>query len=198
MKLDCHIESALKDEDSLNVFGLILFTNEHPHIIKVLRDDDYWRQFDSLSGECFTVFSARPAQGRYQSRAESHGTLGKMRMVWQEPSENEELLTTFGLDNTKDLPAFLVFARLQNDEVAQCSLSLTDLSEEAAHQRLKEVIAILADAANRIAEEYRMNTEDVFNAFSQQIREFKQREVLFKAIKWIPLIGKIKKYLISP
>ncbi len=38
-------------------FAFILYDFPHPQIIKMLRDTDYWRALDRLSGKHLTVFS---------------------------------------------------------------------------------------------------------------------------------------------
>ena len=49
MKLQPHVKRVLTHTDALAVFGLSLFTDKHPHVLKVLRDEDYWKEFDEIS-----------------------------------------------------------------------------------------------------------------------------------------------------
>ena len=104
MKLQTHIDRALDEEDVLGVFGLILYTDEHPHVVKVLRDKDYWKQFAIITGDNFAIFSAKPLSGTYLYPSVPPGSMGMMVPVWNEPSQNKELLSTFHLDDTKKLP----------------------------------------------------------------------------------------------
>ena len=177
------------------MFGLILFTDEHPHVVKVLRDDDYWTRFDAITGDNFAVFSAKPLPGTNHCSDPPPGKFAMMLSVWHEPAENKELLSTFHIDNTKKLPKFVVFAQMPDDSILQCSLPLTDETEAAAYKRLNEVITEVSNAAKGIADEYRGDTESVFNAFSMQVREFKERETLIKVVKWMPFINRFIKTL---
>lgn len=193
MKLEKHIAKTLDEHDVLHVFGLILFTDEHPHVVKVLSDDDYWKQFDTISGKSFAIFSAKPVSGSYRHKSPAPGQLGLMKKIWQEPSENKELLSIFQLATTKDLPVFVVFARLTDDTLAQCFIPLTDENLEAAHHRLKRVIDTVSAIAKEIDQSYKMNVEGVFDAFELQISHFKDRETLKKAVQWLPFLSQVIK-----
>lgn len=193
MKLQRHINRLINEKATLGVFGLIVFTEKHPHVIKTLRDEDYWREFDRISGDNFAIFSAQPLPGAHRAPEPRPGVVGTMNAVWHEPAENEELLSTFRLDDTKDLPTFVVFAQMPDGTILQSSIKLTDNSAEEAYRRLKTVISVVSEAAKGIADEYKANTEDVHAAFVQQIREFHERETLLEMIKWVPFVAKVIK-----
>ena len=64
IKNDCGL-SDVKDlvECSPNlsrIYGFILYTEQDPYVAKVLRDDDFWKSLDSISGANWPIFAARP------------------------------------------------------------------------------------------------------------------------------------------
>ena len=195
MKLQPHINRVLDNPNVLHVFGLILFTDEHPYVVKVLRDEDYWKEFDKMSGDSLAIFSAKPRRGAYDMPAPRPADLHYMVQIWQEPVENEELLSTFHLRSTEYLPKFVVFAQMPDDSILQCSLPLTNENEQAAYRRLRDIIRLVSGAARGIAEQYKSDTENVYNAFVLQIAEFKCRERIIRACKWIPFLSKVLKML---
>lgn len=193
MKLQPHIENVKANTETLRVFGLILFTDRHPHMIQTLQNDNYWNQFHEITGDKFAIFSCRPKPGRYEFSGGGGGprSIGMMMQTWREPNENKELLETFHLKSTEQLPMFIVFAQLPDDTILQCPIKLTDKSDEECHARLKTVVELLSNIANNIV--FDSKTDDVYNAFSMQIREFAEREMIVKAVKWIPFVSKIVK-----
>ena len=197
MRLKPHIDAVLNAHDALSVFGLILYTDRHPHIVKVMRDDDYWREFNAISGKNFAIFSAKPLQGDYRSPEFGPGQMGMMMQIWNEPAANESLLHDFNLSSTKDLPTFLVFAQLPDSTILQCQIHLTDKDEASAYSRLKEVITVVADAAAKISDQYKENTADVFQAFQMQVGAFKEREAIIKTIQWLPFVSRVRRWFIE-
>jgi len=47
---------------------VILFTDAHPHVVKVLQDREYWKALNEASGDDWYVFSIKPTNGRYEQR----------------------------------------------------------------------------------------------------------------------------------
>lgn len=188
MEIKKHIDAALQQPGALSVFGLILYTGEHAHLAMVLRDPDYWKQFDIISGNRFVILSARPGKPK-------RGTLSLMKETWDDPEANRALLSTFHVNSTEHLPKFVVFAQMPDDSILQYSIPLTDESKEAAHKQLKEVIATVSSAAAKIANEYAADTEGIFLAFETAIKGLKQRQAIKNSLKYIPFVEKILKLL---
>src|SRR3989337_2623534 len=94
----------LKHQEGLvNAFGVILYTEKHPNIKKVLADNDYWVALDKISGPKWAVFSIRARAGYYSLPTLPQGTMGMMIPVWKEPCENELVLENFEIESTKEL-----------------------------------------------------------------------------------------------
>lgn len=45
-----------------NIYGFILFTDEHPYMKKVMRDEDFWLEFNEKSGVYWPIFSVKALQ----------------------------------------------------------------------------------------------------------------------------------------
>ena len=45
-----------------NIYGFILFTDEHPYMKKVMRDEDFWLEFNEKSGVYWLIFSVKALQ----------------------------------------------------------------------------------------------------------------------------------------
>ncbi len=125
----------------VDVYGVVLFTDAHPHVGKVLQDTAYWRASDEVSGDRWAIFSAKPKPGRTRMPRVRAGITGLMIPVWEEPSENKQLIKEFELESTQDLPTLLVFAWDQNSgEIVKVTIALDDSTVERAYNSLRENI----------------------------------------------------------
>jgi len=121
------------------LFGIVLFTEQHPFVVKCLHDGEYFSALDSLSGDHMAVFAAglRPgAHGFPEARA---GTIHMMRMLWREPRENHEVLGWFGLEDSRKLPLFAVFT-FEGDDLLSERHPIRNNSPEDVFRSIEEVL----------------------------------------------------------
>jgi len=68
--LDTLVVQYRADQTLADIFGVILYTDTHANIKKVLRDEDYWRSFDEVSGRRLACFPfGRPPLPRRTRKA---------------------------------------------------------------------------------------------------------------------------------
>jgi hypothetical protein len=168
-----------KKEDVANVFGLVLYTDVHPNIKKVLRDNDYWASLDEISGPNWPIFSIRPKQGSRGFPNFSRDSIGMMVMVWREPRENVGILQAFGLESTENLPIFVIFCKDSGGEILSRQIPLKDASVDEAYASLKAAITVGAEAVNGLLQENRKNDVGAFGAVDQAV----QRHMTWKRLK---------------
>jgi hypothetical protein len=168
------VQHYREQDDLVDIFGLLLYTEEHANIKKVIVDDDYWASFHELSGRKWVVFSVRPLKGEYGFPEFPPGFYGMMCMIWKEPRENKELLEIFGLKDTKNLPLLVVFTHDAEGNILTNSIKLKDDSIDTAYNSIKESIKIVTDAVEGIDEKNRKNSEGVSNAINMAIFTHKQ------------------------
>ncbi|MCR3937939.1 MULTISPECIES: hypothetical protein [Aeromonas] len=80
--LSSFVEEQKSKSDSVHLFGVIIYTNIHPNNKKVLHDDDYWQALHELTGDNLSVFSVRPAKGRYEFPRLPPGVFSMMVPIW--------------------------------------------------------------------------------------------------------------------
>lgn len=177
------IERFETESPFVKVFGAIVYSNGHPHIKKVLRDQDYWLALNEISGERWAVFAARAVEGHSEIRGGGPpGTMSMMIQVWIEPSENKKLIKYLGIESTKK-PLFVIFTRLKTGEILKSDLDLDDSSLENAYNRLKKIINDLTWAVDQIESENIQDYESVFNAVkmtAERIRDWDTYRKLFE------------------
>lgn len=178
-KLISRIEAFQYDPDLVKVFGCIVYSNRHPWIKKVLRDDDFWNALNEISGSKWAIFSARAADGKYEIEdSSSPQAMSFLVPVWVEPQENQELIDLLGLDSTEK-PLFTIFTPIQStNEFLKATLPLEDSSIESTYKRLKHVIGELTIAVERIEKENIENREEVFNAINMTVKSIRQWDTI--------------------
>lgn len=156
--------------DVANVFGVILYTDAHANIKKVLQDPEYWRALDEKSGSLWPIFSIRPTPGRTEHPRFPRAVVGMMVPVWKEPQANRELLSDFGLDSTEHIPALVVFCLTEDEQVLSRVLRLSDASIDAAYNSLMEAVGLATRAVEAIALENRKDDIGAFGAINLAVQ----------------------------
>ncbi len=171
-----------------NLFGVIVYTDAHAYIKKVLRDDDYWQALDEISGPRWAVLAVRANKGQYGFPDLGPGQIGMMYMVWKEPRANKELLETFEINSTEKLPVIVVFAQDQGGEVYRTILKIDDSSEENAFTSIKEILATVANALEKVDEDNLQKGVRAYHAVGYSISNYKEWKMLRRGFKTLERI----------
>lgn len=175
------VEEYKGKEGVAQLFGVLLYTDQHPNIKKVLRDDDYWLSFNELTGERFCVFSVKPAKGKYETPTFPKGFIGMMVQIWKEPAENKKLIELFEIEDTKDIPMLLLFTEIKG-EFLKIELKLDDSSRDAAYSSIKEQLEFSCNGLSRIKEENLNNPSGLYAALSLHQDERVKWKMLTKGV----------------
>ncbi|MGQ4878979.1 hypothetical protein ACOJCM_10470 [Billgrantia sp. LNSP4103-1] len=175
------VEEYRSRDGVADFFGVILYTDEHPNIKKVLRDDDYWLSLHELTGDRFCVFSVRPRRGHYEWPSFPKGTMGMMVKIWKEPAENKKLIEAFELKDTAKLPILLLFTQVDN-KYLKIELKLDDSTQECAFTSLREQLRFSCDSLAQVREENLKNPEGLFAAMSMHKNQRDQWSLLKKGV----------------
>lgn len=124
--------------NTANVFGVIAYTVENPYIVKVLRDQDFWRSFNSRTKN-WILYAIQP-DGRY-----AHLT-------------DEYILPELGVEKKDDLPLLIVFAIGPEGQYLQRSYPIDDRNEQTAYDSIRNIVKIITDTIHAIAPENLLST----------------------------------------
>lgn len=180
-----------------DVFGVVLYTEEHPYFVKVLRDEDFWRALNTKSGDRWAIFSIRPERGELVTRF-PEAPPGMMQMMipiseWKEPRENRRLLEALELENTSELPLLVVFAAGPDAELLRAVFKLSGRSEEECYGSLEKAIVAAANAIKDVTKDNIKNTTEVFNLMDAACRQ----EIFLARTKKVVAVGTWLKSLIK-
>lgn len=195
-KRECGIE-VIKDivEGDSNIsriYGFILYTEKDPYVAKVLRDDDFWNAFDSLSGSNWPIFAVRPLLER-RMIINSGGTerFDYMVPTWEDPQANRHILLNFGLKDSSELPLFVVFMWDDNDELNEVTIPIRGDDVDTVYSSIREIIETITKAENAIAPEYKRSV----NVFRNVRRELESLKVRHNVIERGKIATRIAEFL---
>ncbi len=192
------IEKYKSKTDVHDVFGVILYTEASPHVIKALRDADFWKALNTTSGPRWPIFSIRPAQGCNTTTWPKSHSNAMQAMIqihkWHEPAENKKLINFFNIKDTSDLPLFIIFAKGSDGEVLQAKFKISGDNADECFNSLHKAVAVAAEAIKDVHEENIKNTSEVFSLMEGAL----QQHVGFCRIKkglnfatWVQSIGSL-------
>ncbi len=171
-----------------NLYGVILYTNSHAYVAKVLSDPIYWSALDEISGQQWSVFATKVAQGRYKLPTPPANTMVLMIPVWKEPAANKELLHMFQLENTKSLPLLAIFAADEDGTIEQTVIPLSDSSLESAYESIQSILKTVADAIRQVEDGNLNDGTRAFRAVRYAIKGYNEKQVIKRAVdvwRWL-------------
>lgn len=166
------------------LYGVVLFTDAHANVRKVLQDQDYWDAFDYESGSRWAVFATIAARGTFGYRNFPLGTLGMMVSVRKEPVANHELLEDFGLSSTQQLPVLMVFAYQEDGGLRSAALALDDTSMDAAYNSLKRTLRLVSDTLDRVDDE-NLQSSGAFDSVQYAVKGYNEKKAIVRAVSVI-------------
>lgn len=143
-------------QDSISrIYGFILYTRRHANVANFLQNQNYWNCLDDISGDNWPIFAVRPLdEGHYKQSGSSNipGAISMMISEWHEPNSNRQILDSFGLKESKDLPCFIGFIWDDKDELQQFVWKIDEKSIDTVYSSLKEIVTLISDAEGRVSD----------------------------------------------
>lgn len=171
-----------REGEGADLYGLILYTSSHPHLRRVLKNDEYWQALDEASGPRWAVFAARlKAEVPKSDTAPPDPTEDALLYVMveargdlfdQDGSTRSDMLDELGVD-ASDLPLLLVYTVSRRGDVYSRSWPLSDESEPKAYESLKSVLTVVSRSLERVDPEQLGHPEGVFTAVSYALQNEK-------------------------
>lgn len=175
---DCGLK-VIKDlvegtQNLSRIYGFILYTEKDPYVAMVLRNEDFWNAFDSISGNSWPIFAARPLQqGRTRlSGGGGHGQVSMMFATWDEPKDNIPIIQDFGLKDSRDLPLFVAFMWDDEDNLNEITIPIRGNNVDEVYHSLEEIVIAITRVEERILPKYK-GTVNVFRNVKAEIEALK-------------------------
>ena len=164
-------------------FAFLLYDVRNAEMLKVLRDSDYWRALDHLSGAYLTVFSFQAVEPQEDYAVERRGMSGITGAADLGMKNQLILRSYFPLEGHLSLPALLFF-QVEGGEIVNYYLwQLTQQRVEDAFIELREAIGIAVKAVEQVAEENRGNAHEIFNLIEQRLKARRLKLRILKGVR---------------
>ena len=168
------------DKNVSRIFGFILYTDKDPYVAKVLRDDDFWKSLDSISGDNWPIFAVRPmGKGYYQYSGGGKNSIGFMVQTWVEPKDNLTILHDFGIKGTNELPLFVAFMWDYNDNLHEVTIPIEGKNTDEVYESLREIVDAITRVEAAIRPEYKQS-ENVFRNVESELKAIKAKRGFVK------------------
>ena len=166
------------DKNLSRIFGFILYTEQHPFMVKVLQDSAYWKALDSISGPNWPIFAVRPLEKGYYGCPRSRGNEKHMMIhTWNEPQTNLPILQDFDLKSSNELPCFVAFMWDDNDNLKRISIPISGNNTESVYNSIEEIVRVVAETEKNVLPEYKHNVE-LFDNVSKNLEALKCKHTL--------------------
>lgn len=171
-------------ESPVRLCGFIVYSRKHPHVAKVLRDEDYWRELDAISGVNWPIFAIRPVS--------PNGYYTRRDAMQYEANENA-VRTCLEMEDS-ELPCFVCFIWDDQGNLKKISHRIDDRTLETTHTDLRNLVNRVAGAVNAIKPEYAQsenvfrNVKDTVEAYNAQTRFF---SVINSASRLLDMLRKL-------
>ena len=141
-------KELLENHEHYSLFGILLFTDAHAYMIKTLKDPDYWRALDKISGDNLLIFASVLFPQTMVYPTSAPGILARMRPIWVEPQNNLELLGWFDIKSRKELPLFVLFG-FDSEELLFQKHRIDETSEKTVFFSLQQVLEPVSTMLNQ-------------------------------------------------
>ena len=180
------------DKNLSRIYGFILYTEADPYVAKVLRDQDFWKALDTISGSNWPIFAARPLQqGHERLLGGGPGQIGFLVWGWDEPKANEPIIRDFGIKDSSELPLFVAFFWDDQDDLEEITIHIEGEDIDTVYHSLKEIVETITKAEAAIFPQYKRSA----NVFKNVQAEIAALNLRHKVIKRGKIALKIAEFL---
>jgi hypothetical protein len=176
-------------EGEANLYGVIIYSNRHAHVSKMLQDDDYWKALDEISGPRWAVYATRMKSGEYERKRDINPFVmhAFVPVYWKEPSANKELLSLFQLESTEK-PVLVVFTESVDGELFSTTAELNDSSVLAAYESIKGSLQAIASVLEVMLDENRRVEARAFELAKERLWQERQLKLAKDLFKWLKIL----------
>lgn len=177
------IEELVEGDKNLSrIYGFILYTDKDPYVAKVLRDDDFWDALNDISGSNWPIFAARPLQKGIYKHSCVSGGIGYMVQAWEEPKDNLPIINDFGLQDSRELPLFVVFMWDDEDRIHEIFINIRGNDIDSVYSSLKEIVKAIAKVEDDVLTEYK-GTVNVFRNVKSELESLKLKHKVIEIVR---------------
>ncbi len=182
--------SKVIENSNIKTFGIIIYTDENPNIVKLLRDEDNWKALSKASGEKFFIFSIKPKKGYMEFPDSSPGVIQFLIPIWKEPDENKKLFEYLNIKDSRELPLFVVFTKV-DEHLLYKSMPIDESDPYKALEQLRNIFYQIRDIADSIHSKYQEHEAQVHDKIASVL----QKNNAWKKLKSIDnLVKLVKRY----
>jgi hypothetical protein len=171
------LSKLINEHDKYPLFGMLLFTEIHPHVIKTLKDVDYYSALDKISGDEIALFSTMLFHSKPENLSLSPDNFHHMVPIWKEPEENKKILRWFDIKDSQELPALVIFGYGVGNIYYQ-KYSISSNSSLGVFNKLNIVLSRVSDSVRNNKNNGRVSDNEIFEGAQWEIIKLQAKQKL--------------------
>ena len=171
------LSKLIQEHMNFPLFGLLLFTEAHPHIIKALKDTDYYSALNEITGNEVALFATVLFLGEYEYPSPPPGIRGMMVAIWKEPQENKKVLPWFDIQDSRELPFLIIFGHESREFYFQKYPIIAD-SPQDVFNCLRNVLTRISASVQKASEKSGFNKQKMFELAQWEMKKLESQRKL--------------------
>jgi hypothetical protein len=155
------ISKLIHEHSNYPLFGILLFSEAHPHVIKALKDKDYYSALNEITGKVVALFTTMLFLGKYEYPSPPPGVLANMVPIWKEPQQNKKIFPWFRIRDSRELPLLVIFGHESGDFYYQ-KIPIRDESPLDVFNSLNDVLSRISLSVQKATNENGINKQKIF------------------------------------
>jgi hypothetical protein len=165
------VSKLMQEHTNFPLFGMLLFTEAHPHIIKALKDADYYSALNEITGKEVALFTTVLFLGGYEYPAAPPGVLSLVVPIWKEPQKNKTVLPWFNIKDSRELPLLVIFGYEGRDFYFQ-KYPIKAESPQDVFNCLQDVLLRISISVQRAKVKNRVYKQKIFEYAQWEMKKF--------------------------
>ena len=172
------LSQLLNENKDYPLWGILLFTDVHANIIKTLRDVDYYRALNEITGSELALFTTILFPQELEMPDRNPYALYDMMPIWKEPRENKKIFPWFNIKDRSELPLLVIFGHADGNFYYQ-KFSIQDSSVEDAFNSLRSALSRISTIIEKNRKNYGVaDPKEIFKQAQWEIKKLATKEKL--------------------
>ena len=169
------VSKLMNEYKDIPLYGILLFTESHPHVIKMLKDADYFSALDTITDTNLALFSTVLFNGHYEFPEPTPGSLAMKVQIWREPHQNMKLLRWFDIDDSRALPLLVIWG-YESDGFYFQKYSIEGEDSKDIYNNLNVVLSRISQSVQKAKSNNIVDKQKIFKQARWEIRKLEKHQ----------------------
>lgn len=180
------ISKLIHEHVNYPLFGILLFSETHPHVIKALKDTDYYSALNKITGKEVALFATMLFPGKYEYPSPPPGVHYNMAPIWKEPQQNKKIFPWFRIRDGRELPLLVIFGHEGGDFYYQ-KFPVRGESPQDVFNSLNDVLSRISLSVQKAIDENGINKQKIFEYAKWEMQKLEAHQMIKNLFETVSL-----------